>query len=73
MCFFKKKKKVVITNNKFKEGQAINFKHQDDVCPGIIYNVKLDKDNNVIYDVQIGGECPAIVYDVKEEDIFLRR
>ena len=73
MCFFKKKKKVVITNNKFKEGQVINFKHRDDVCPGIIYNIKLDKDNNVIYDVQIGGECPAIVYDVKEEDIFLRR
>ena len=73
MCFFKKKKKVVITNNKFNEGQVINFKHRDDVCPGIIYNVKLDKDNKVIYDVQIGGECPAIVYDVKEEDIFLRR
>ena len=73
MCFFKKKKKITITGNRFKLGQLVSFKSRDEVNPGIIYQVKLDKDNKIIYDVQIGGECPAIIYDVKEEDIFLRR
>ncbi len=73
MCFFKKKKKITITGNRFKLGQLVSFKYRDEVNPGIIYQVKLDKDNKIIYDVQIGGECPAIIYDVKEEDIFLRR
>ena len=73
MCFFKKKKKITITGNRFKLGQLVSFKYRDEINPGIIYQVKLDKDNKIIYDVQIGGECPAIIYDVKEEDIFLRR
>ena len=73
MCFFKKKKKITITGNRFKLGQLVSFKYRDEVNPGIIYQMKLDKDNKIIYDVQIGGECPAIIYDVKEEDIFLRR
>ena len=73
MCFFKKKKKITITGNRFKLGQLVSFKYRDEVNPGIIYQVKLDKDNKIIYDIQIGGECPAIIYDVKEEDIFLRR
>lgn len=73
MCFFKKKKKITITGNRFKLGQLVSFRYRDEVNPGIIYQVKLDKDNKIIYDVQIGGECPAIIYDVKEEDIFLRR
>ena len=73
MCLFKKKKKINITGNRFQLGQLVSFKYRDEVNPGIIYQVKLDKDNKIIYDVQIGGECPAIIYDVKEEDIFLRR
>lgn len=73
MCWFKKKKKEIISGNKYRVGQLVSFKYRDEVCPGIIYNVKLDKDNKVIYDVQIGGECPAIITDVKEDNIFLRR
>ena len=73
MCLFKRKKKVVISNNKYELGQFVNFKYKNEVCPGVICNVKLDQDNNVTYDVQIGGECPVIVKDVQEDKIFLRR
>ena len=73
MCWFKKKKKVLITNNKYRVGETISFKYRGDVTPGFIYDIKLDKDNKVIYDINIGGECPAIITGVKEEDIFLRR
>lgn len=73
MCFFKRKKKVVITYNKYNVGQAVLFKYHGEMSPGAIIHVKLDENNNVIYDVQIGGECPAIINNVKEEDIHLRK
>ena len=73
MCFFKKKsQKPVITNNKFKKGDNVNFKYRDDVNPGIIFDVKCDLDQNIFYDIQIGGECPAIIPNIDEKDIFLR-
>ena len=73
MCFFKKKKeKVVVTNNKFKVHDKVNFKHRDDVSPGYIYDVYYDENKNIICDIQIGGECPAIMKGIKEEDIFYR-
>ena len=73
MCWFKKKKKAVITNNKYTVGQKVGFKYRGEVTPGYIYKINLDADNNVIYDIQIGGECPAIISDIREEEIFLRR
>ena len=72
MCFFNKKK-TLITGNRFQLGQLVSFKYRDEINPGIIYHIKLDKDNKIIYDVQIGGECPAVISNIKEEDIFIRR
>ena len=51
----------------------VNFKYRNEINPGIIYNINLDSDNNIIYDVQIGGECPVVISDVKENEIFARR
>ena len=72
MCFFKKKK-TLITWNRFQLGQLVSFKYRDEINPRIIYHINLDKDNKIIYDVQIGGECPAVISDIKEEAIFIRR
>ena len=71
MCFFKKKKKPVITGNKFQVGEFVRFKYRGEVCPGVIYEIKLDNDDKIIYDVQVGGECPFVVSDVPEEKIFI--
>ena len=38
--------------------------------PGVIYDMNLDDEGNVIYDVQLGGECPVIIEGVKEKDII---
>jgi hypothetical protein len=73
MCFFKKKRKVTITNNKYKLFEAVKFKRRGEVDPGVIYNIKLNSDGEVIYDVQIGGECPVVIRDVPEKDIFPRK
>ena len=73
MCFFKRKKKIVISGNKYSIGQMVNFKHRGEMCPGIIYQIKMNDDQEIIYDVQIGGECPAVIENVKEELIHARR
>ena len=72
MCFFKKKnKKEPITGNKYQVGQTVRFRYKGEICPGYIYEVKQDDNKNIIYDVQIGGECPAIIVNIKEEEIFI--
>ena len=74
MCWFKKKKKKVINfSHRFNVGDAVNYRYKDELNPGIIYDINLTEDNKVIYDIQIGGECPVIVYGIEEEKIFLRR
>ncbi|MBR0439833.1 MAG: hypothetical protein IJK27_03700 [Bacilli bacterium] len=72
MCLFKKKKSEVILNSTYKKGQKVSFKRRDDIDPGIIYEVRKNNNGEIIYDIQIGGECPAIIKDVNEKDIFPR-
>lgn len=73
MCFFKKKKeKIVVIGNKYKVNDFVHFKYRGEVAPGYIYDVRYGDVENIIYDIQIGGECPAIIKDVEEKDIFLR-
>ncbi len=69
MCFFKKKVKVQV-NGKYQLGESIRFRYRGEVCPGYIYKVYLDDKQNVVYDVQIGGECPTVIVNIKEEEIF---
>ena len=74
MCFFRKKKpKVLITGNKYEVGDFVKFRHRGDLDPGYIYEVKLDNNDEIIYDIQIGGECPTIIENVKEKDIVSRK
>ena len=73
MCFFKRKKKEVITNNKFQIGEWIRFSYKGEVNPGVIYDMHLDEDGNVIYDVKIGGECPIVISNIKEEKIIKKK
>ena len=69
MCFFRKKVRVQV-NGKFKLGESIRFRYRGEICPGYIYKVYLDKDQHVVYDVQIGGECPTVIVNIKEEEIL---
>ena len=69
MCFFKKKNKIQI-NSKFQLKEFVRFRYRGEVNPGYIYRIHLDENNNVLYDVQIGGECPAVIVNIKEEEII---
>lgn len=71
MCLFKKKTKIEI-NSKYKLGQKVFFKYKGDVTAAYIYSVK-ETEDGIIYSLQIGGECPAIIENIKENNIFLMK
>ena len=71
--FFKnlfKKKDNYPTEAKYKKGDFVNFRHRGELCFGYIYEAFLDKDGKITYTIQIGGQCPALLYNWKEEEIL---
>lgn len=69
--FFKKKKKIEITNNKYNLYDSVSFRYNNELRVGTITNITLDKDNDIAYAVNVGGECPFIV-SVKETKIITK-
>ncbi len=72
MCLFKKKKPKIEINSKFKKGELVSFFYRGDLKFGFVYGIKLNEESKVIYDIQIGGECPAIIKDIRELDLVRR-
>ena len=68
MCFKKKKKEEPI-NSKFVIGQQVRFKGRDGfLTTGYVYSIRKANDK-ILYDVQVGGECPTIRKDIPEEEL----
>lgn len=72
MCLFKKKQKVVLDSH-YRVGDVVNFRYRNEINPGIIYDVYVSHTGEIVYDIQIGGECPAVIQGIKDQDIFLRK
>ena len=66
---FKKKDKYP-ENAKYKKGDFVNFRRRGDLCFGYIYEAFIRDDGGIIYTIQIGGQCPALIYNWREEDII---
>ena len=66
--FLKKKKYPEMA--KYKDGDYVNFRYRNELYFGYIYDAKVDNENKVIYTIQIAGQCPALIYNYKEEDII---
>lgn len=66
MCLFKRYPKVA----KYKKGDFVNFTRRGELRFGWIYGAKADRHGNVTYTMQIGGQCPSFLYNLKEEDII---
>lgn len=73
MCFFKKKKVEPVINSEYKVGELIRFHYRDDLYIGRVYKVKLDEEHQVVYDIQVGGECPSYVFNVKGNQVVHKR
>ena len=71
MCLFKKKKKIVV-ETKFHEGDPVRFRRRDELYFGWIYAIYPQESGSTMYDVQVGGQCPMVLKGLKEEELTLR-
>ena len=53
----------------YKPRDFVRFRHRGELHFGFAHEAYLDEDGNVIYTIQMGGECPTFVYNYKEENI----
>ena len=72
MCFWKKKKEVHI-DSKFHLGELVLFKYRSDLMNGYIYKIYLSPTGEVMYDIQIGGECPAVINNIPEVGVVKKK
>lgn len=64
------KKSSYPENAKYKLRDFVRFRHRGELHFGFIHEARLDEEGNVIYTIQMGGECPTFVYNYKEESII---
>ena len=67
MFFFKKKYPAAA---KYKVKDFVNFYHRGEMRFAWIYDAEADKNGTIFYTLQIGGQCPALLYNVPESDII---
>lgn len=74
MCLFKKKNKkaIAVTNNKFNMGDPVGYRPKFDLIIGFICDIKQDENGQILYDINVGGECPYVIKDIPEEKLHLR-
>ena len=68
MCLFKRKKYPKTA--KYQKGDFVNFRYHNELYFGYIYDAKEELYGKITYTIQIGGQCPALIYNYKEEDIL---
>lgn len=73
MCFPWKKKPdgIPVTNAQFAIGDRVVFKHRGDRTIGHIYRVYAKEPGKVIYDIQVGGQCPYMLYEMEEDKLSI--
>ena len=73
MCFWKKKQTIKI-DSLYHEGDFVLFKNKrDEATNGYIYRIYLSPNGEIIYDIQVGGECPAILTGIPENKVIKRK
>lgn len=65
--FLKRRKYPEIA--KYKKKDQINFRYRGELMFGYIYDAKLEN-GKIIYSIQTGGQCPAIIENFNEEEII---
>ena len=70
MFYRKKKKETIQINSKFKLKDFVDFYYKDDVYFGSISNIYLADSGEVLYDIDIAGQCPATLTGINEEKVI---
>ncbi len=55
---------------KYQRDDFVNFNRRGEMRFGWIYDASVDKGGHVTYTMQIGGQCPSLLYEIPEEDIL---
>lgn len=80
MCFKRKKnlikklsfqKSSIETNTTYKMGQFVHFRYRDELYFGYVNWIYTGTNNEILYDIQVGGQCPAIIKGIREDTIFI--
>jgi hypothetical protein len=82
MCFFKKKQKKLLEkystkkseleqNSTYKMGQFVHFRFRDELYFGYVNWIYKNASGQTVYDIQVGGQCPAIIRGITEETMFI--
>ena len=66
--FFKRKEKYPL-NAKYQINDLVNFRYKGELYFGYIDSASSNKENKITYVIQIGGECPTLVYQIDEDSI----
>ena len=53
---------------KYKVRDFVRFRHRGELHFGFIHEARVEN-GEVIYTIQMGGECPTFVYNYKEDQI----
>ncbi len=70
--FKKKKKDEPLIDSKYHLNDVVSFWYKTDLKLGFIRGVYQNEDGKVLYDIQFGGECPAFLKNVSENNIVER-
>ena len=60
---------MVQIESKFKLNDFVDFFHRDDIYFGKISNVYLAPGAEVLYDIDIAGQCPATLKGIEEKKV----
>ena len=80
MCFKRKKnlikkyfttKSNIEANTAYKMGQFVHFRYRDELYFGYVNWIYTGTNNEILYDIQVGGQCPAIIKGIREDTIFI--
>ena len=71
--FWKRKKEEPVIEAQFKDGDFIYFKRRGERTVGYVCKVYYGEDHEILYDVQVGGQCPYYWYGLKEDEIKLEK
>lgn len=68
---FKKKKPKKVLNSIFKKDDFVRFMDHGEMTYGYIYEIKEAEDGSILYDIQVGAQCPWVAHDIPEAGVKL--
>ena len=70
MLFKKRNKVVTYQDPKYKIDDYVDFFYKNDLYFGHISNIYLDENKQVLYDIDIAGQCPATLSEILESKVI---